>query len=394
PHTTLTYKTISDGLDIHIDVWAPPKSAYQDGHGTLTPRPAFVYFHGGGLAVGAREVWIPEWLFNRLTSRGYLFISADYRLVPPSTGYDILEDVKALWAYITARGFSITFPPGDESVTLEVDPNAIAVGGSSAGGFLTYLAAMHCRSPRPAAIAEIYGLCGQIFSSYYLSPKIQPFKFSFKSLNLDDFKDFVYPFPMGPPPAVARSLPEYAGEDHPLGPEYPANPRMQLIWLYGQHGVALDYITGQHEPSFSELLRDRLGLGEKRRTVVEDVVLADIQKQREVVEELAGKPEERHLKMLFAQFNVDKSWPPAVFLHGTGDTGLPIQDSEHMFGLLKEHGIPTELYSIEREEHAFDYGSDAEEKWGQVGGEFDKVVEFVDRYTGRGRDKYTTLSSC
>jgi acetyl esterase/lipase len=168
---------------------------------------------------------------------------------------------------------------------------------------------------------------------------------------------------------------------------------MQLIWLYGQHGVALDYITGQHEPSFSELLRDRLGLGEKRRTVVEDVVLADIRKQREVIEELAGKPEEGHLRTLFAQFNVNKSWPPVVFLHGTGDTGLPIQDSEHMFGLLKEHGISTELYSIEGEEHAFDYGPDAEEKWGQARGEFDKVVEFVDRYTGRGRDKYTTLSS-
>jgi acetyl esterase/lipase len=64
PRTTLAYKTISEGLDIHIDVWAPLKSAYQDGHGTLTPRPAFVYFHGGGLAVGAREVWIPEWLFS------------------------------------------------------------------------------------------------------------------------------------------------------------------------------------------------------------------------------------------------------------------------------------------------------------------------------------------
>jgi len=62
--TTLRYKTTDQGLDIHIDVWAPPETTDVTASGRL---PAFVFFHGGGLTIGARDFWIPEWVFSMST---------------------------------------------------------------------------------------------------------------------------------------------------------------------------------------------------------------------------------------------------------------------------------------------------------------------------------------
>ena len=71
---TLVYKSVSapsldaDGepleISLHVDVY-PPKSHL---NGTPTSEddgvgiPAVVYFHGGGLTVGNRKSWFPEWL--------------------------------------------------------------------------------------------------------------------------------------------------------------------------------------------------------------------------------------------------------------------------------------------------------------------------------------------
>jgi len=71
---TLVYKTVSaltptsDGgpseIPLRLDVYLP------DPHLNRTPTfgddgagvPAVVYFHGGGLLVGDRKSWFPEWL--------------------------------------------------------------------------------------------------------------------------------------------------------------------------------------------------------------------------------------------------------------------------------------------------------------------------------------------
>ncbi|KAF6754748.1 Alpha/Beta hydrolase protein [Ephemerocybe angulata] len=382
PKTTLVYKTTKEGLDIHIDVWAPKSASPIGGD----KRPAFVFFHGGGLAVGARNVWIPEWLFTRLTNKGYLFISADYRLIPPCTGYDIRDDVKDLWAYITNPSLKLSFPEGDETTKeLQIDPDAIAIGGSSAGGYCAYLTAMHCKSPKPKALVEIYGLGGQIFSSFYLSPKSSAF--TTQSLEWIDpssphYTPYQHPYPT-PPPTLSQSHPTYAGPDHPLGPAYPSNPRMQLVWLYLQQATLLDYITGSHSPSFSAQMRAAVGLPASAGTAASETVVASPSAQDAVVKAVesgfAGADAKAHFRELFPQFNITKGeWPPTVFLHGKEDTGLPVADSEHMFRLLKAKDVPREMYRVEGEEHSFDYKEGVEDVWGPV---FDAVVKFVDKHT-------------
>ena len=59
-----------------------------------------------------------------------IFISADYRLLLPSTGLDIIEDVKTLFTFLASSEFSLTNLPS--GVTL--DHTRLAVVGESGGG--------------------------------------------------------------------------------------------------------------------------------------------------------------------------------------------------------------------------------------------------------------------
>ena len=106
------------------------------------------------------------WTIGRVVSSGIVFISADYRLIPPATGHDILADIKDLFAFLqhdVNDRIRERFP--GES-TFEIDANALAVAGSSAGAMCAYLAAIHA-SPRPKAILSLYGMGGDMLVSLF-----------------------------------------------------------------------------------------------------------------------------------------------------------------------------------------------------------------------------------
>jgi acetyl esterase/lipase len=191
----MCYKTTASGLDILMDVWPPSVTRTQQWESSTSERvssPAFVYFHGGGLAAGNRHNFTPRWLFGksfheietdywpflplpieRLTNLGYIFISADYRLLPASNGHDILEDILDLWRFITDPDLMLHLAIGEEEGTgvlrttkgFSIKTDSIAVGGTSAGGLCAYLAATHCKSPKPRALLNIYSMGGEILVS-------------------------------------------------------------------------------------------------------------------------------------------------------------------------------------------------------------------------------------
>jgi acetyl esterase/lipase len=166
------YKQIGQ-IPVHLNVYSPklePQSPY--------PRlPAVVYFHGGGLTVGNRTSWFPTWLkgqstfvlpyclFNpfqaRTVAAGFVFISADYRLIPSSTGHDIIDDIKDLFLFLSRDTLCFKTESGS---LFGIDPTSLAVAGSSAGGMCAYLAAIHA-SPKPKAVLSMYGMGGQLFVS-------------------------------------------------------------------------------------------------------------------------------------------------------------------------------------------------------------------------------------
>jgi len=129
--------------------------------------PAVIYFHGGGFGVGNRKSWFPTWMQKRLSSRGIVFISVDYRLIPPSTGHDVIEDIKDAFAFVATRLNDELTQAGSG---LRVDAQALGVAGTSAGGLCAYLAAMHA-APRPKAVVALYAMGGDFIVSPLVSAR-------------------------------------------------------------------------------------------------------------------------------------------------------------------------------------------------------------------------------
>jgi acetyl esterase/lipase len=121
--------------------------------------PVLVHFHGGGFHSG-RKSFEGRALLFRLASRGWVTISANYRLRPQATFFDHLIDVKRVIAWIRAHGHEYG-----------ADPSTLFLSGSSAGGHLSSIAALTQNDPRyqpgfegadtsVTAVASLYGWYG------------------------------------------------------------------------------------------------------------------------------------------------------------------------------------------------------------------------------------------
>ena len=106
---------VDDGEEIGLRIYTP------EGNG---PFPVFVYYHGGGWALGDLEVIDP--ILRSVTNEiGALVVSVDYRLAPEYKFPIPVEDCYAATKWVS------------ENISrYNGNPNQIAVGGDSAGGNL------------------------------------------------------------------------------------------------------------------------------------------------------------------------------------------------------------------------------------------------------------------
>jgi acetyl esterase/lipase len=115
------------GVDIRLDVYR--------GRDRSTGRPTLLQIHGGAWVVGSKnEQGIP--LMLHLASRGWVCVSADYRLSPRATFPEHLVDVKRAVAWIRRHG-----------AEYGADPSFLVVTGGSAGGHLAALLALTANDP-------------------------------------------------------------------------------------------------------------------------------------------------------------------------------------------------------------------------------------------------------
>lgn len=115
--------------------------------GAPEPRPAIVYFHGGGFVVGDLDTHDAS-CRHLARHSGATVISVDYRLAPEDPFPAGVEDTCAAFRWVVAN-----------AAALHLDPTRIAVGGDSAGGNLAAVVSQQMRlegHPTPAWQLLIY----------------------------------------------------------------------------------------------------------------------------------------------------------------------------------------------------------------------------------------------
>jgi acetyl esterase/lipase len=119
----LIYKTIGDvALCAHI--FTPPEPA-------TTPRPAIVFFFGGGWVGGTPAQFFPH--CRHLASRGMVAVSAEYRVrnTHGTTPSECVTDGKSAVRWLR-----------EHAGELGVDPSQVAAAGGSAGGHVAACTAL------------------------------------------------------------------------------------------------------------------------------------------------------------------------------------------------------------------------------------------------------------
>jgi len=111
----IPYATASEAQK--LDIYLPEK-----GNG---PFPVMVWIHGGGWQTGDKRSGNPAWLDN-----GFAFVTINYRLSGEATFPAQIYDVKAAIRWVKAN-----------AAKYSLDPDRVIVGGGSAGGHLSSLAA-------------------------------------------------------------------------------------------------------------------------------------------------------------------------------------------------------------------------------------------------------------
>ena len=174
--TTAVYKR-AGGCEIKADIFRGP------GGGS---KPVAVWIHGGALIMGTRKLSPDARVLRALLEAGFAVVSIDYRLAPETKLPGIVEDVQDACGWIRANASAV-----------RLQPDRLAVCGSSAGGYLALMAGFSV-NPRPRALVSYWGY-GDIVGPWLSRP--DPFYLQQPEVTRADALSAVGSTPISEPPA-------------------------------------------------------------------------------------------------------------------------------------------------------------------------------------------------
>lgn len=291
---TVAYKLTSDG-EVKLDIFYPTNVSGSS-------RTVLLHYHGGFLVVGDRYAFLPHWLAKAGASRGWIFVTPDYRLMPESTAQASVEDAREAYAWVLS------------SLARELDckVGSVLVAGSSAGGYLA-LATAASAEVQPSALLLIYGMLNATISRY-TTPGTNIF-----GRPPVETGSILEKYPMSETGDTRKAI---SADSMPPNPA--DNPRFALVAALHVDALFLDYMTGIK------------GLG------------------RVVAEKGPSAIPDAH-RNLFPLVFADLSKLPRTFLlHGRNDSAVPVEHSIEAEEKLKARGVEVVLEAPDDAEHGFD----------------------------------------
>ena len=168
--SNLTYGTAvnleNQTITLQLDMYQPTGDA-------VTSRPAIVWVHGGSFCCGSKTS--PEIVDEATTfsKEGYVNVSIDYRLESPGCSGSFSNCVAAIQEAATDAQAAVRFLRTN-AATYGIDPNRIAIGGSSAGA-ITALNVGYSSSEDPSAsVRAAVSLSGAQIAVGTISPGDAP----------------------------------------------------------------------------------------------------------------------------------------------------------------------------------------------------------------------------
>ena len=238
---------------------------------------------------------------------GLLFISADHRLLYPSTAFDIITDVKNLFAFLTSSGFSEKHLPAG----VALNASRIAVSGESGGGYAARAAGLFAEI-KPVALLLQYAQGGQLLDNHWLAVKDKDVPDPVGGIIAKESVAHLLNQPQKPisyDPALAL------GDDAPNGD----SGRVQLLLWWWRTGGFLDVLLGVN--GMSRSLR-RWTLAQREAYLPEDLRLAILQTQ------------------------LDENFPPTFLYHGKEDKLILPSESQLTYDRLQELDVEAELHLL------------------------------------------------
>ncbi len=330
------------GVALWLRVWPSTIPAQGSSVGQNQHRPWLFWIHGGAYCSGQHYQPRP-WLVPLCRSIGFHVVSVAYRLAPEASMEDMIEDC------LDGIEWCRTHLQRELADFGGVNIENYVIGGDSAGGGLATLLPFRLASPNPKAVINIYGVVDMMHEQAFLA--------SMGSENGGQWKGFY-----GTSEKDIRSIID--GRDAHSAVTSTAN-------LWNLEGVSAEAISAGAEAIALELKRiwgvsDAEWVFSERKkqqwNVKSYVGYARIMVTLPLrIEEMTSSTSRETLlkqysasHLLREKCSSHSSYPPTLFLHGTGDTAVPVEMSQHMAALLRDRGVETEELYCEGKQHGWD----------------------------------------